>query len=231
MSRLKVDRIEPANSTLIKFVPSLQVQSNSNLVKILIEATGNGSMAIACPIKLGAKIEEANPGNAGDILTSRGAELSPVWLSLPQNPVFKEFPIGGIIMWSGSLTQIPMGWALCNGTKVNGFTTPNLVDKFIVGAGSGYSVSAVGGTPNAVVVEHTHTLTDPGHLHTFSRLGDDGQGSGAGYGAVGYNLNIGAGSGSMNTAQTGISISGVGESGAGKNLPPYYALYYIVRVS
>ena len=141
MSRLKVDRIEPANSTLIKFVPSLSIQSNSNLVKILIEATGNGSMAIACPIKLGTKIEEANPGNPGDILTSRGADLSPVWLSLPQNPVFKEFPIGGIIMWSGSLTQIPIGWALCNGTKVNNFTTPNLVDKFVVGAGSGYSVS------------------------------------------------------------------------------------------
>lgn len=227
MSRLKVDRIEPANSTLIKFAPSLSIQSNSNLVKILIDATGNGSMAIACPIKLGAKIEEANPGNPGDILTSRGADISPVWLSLPQNPVFKEFPLGGIIMWSGSLTQIPIGWALCNGTKVNNFVTPNLVDKFVVGAGSGYSVSAVGGTPNAVVVEHTHTLTDPGHKHYLDWANSEG---GSGKFTVGGDANEGRRP-EMTVATTGISISGTGESGVGKNLPPYYALYYIVRVS
>ena len=218
MSRLKVDRIEPANSTLIKFVPSLSIQSNSNLVKILIEATGNGSMAIACPIKLGAKIEEANPGNPGDILTSRGADLSPVWLSLPQNPVFKEFPIGGIIMWSGSLTQIPIGWALCNGTKVNNFVTPNLVDKFVVGAGSGYSVSAVGGTPNAVVVEHTQSY------NTYRGYGDGG---GQYYDAFYANMD-----GVINAGGAKVYVSSsTGESGAGKNLPPYYALYYIVRVS
>lgn len=229
MSRLKVDRIEPANSTLIKFVPSLSIQSNSNLVKILIEATGNGSMAIACPIKLGAKIEEANPGNPGDILTSRGAELSPVWLSLPQNPVFKEFPIGGIIMWSGSLTQIPMGWALCNGTKVNGFTTPNLVDKFVVGAGSGYSVSAVGGSPNSVVVAHTHTITDPGHTH---RLPTDSTGSNMSQQTIVETANSDENFRNSSEASfTRITINSAGESGAGKNLPPYYALYYIVRVS
>lgn len=67
-----------------------------------------------------------------------------------------QVPIGGIIMWSGSTTAIPSGWALCNGS--NG--TPNLRDRFIVGAGQTYSVGANGGSD---------VLTEvPKHSHTFS---------------------------------------------------------------
>lgn len=61
------------------------------------------------------------------------------------------FPIGGIILWSGSFLTIPTGWVLCDGT--NG--TPNLVDKFIVGAGNGssvFDVADIGGN-----LSHTHT--------------------------------------------------------------------------
>lgn len=52
-------------------------------------------------------------------------------------------PVGGIILWSGSIASIPTGWALCNGS--NG--TPNLTDKFIIGAGNSYTV---GGTASAL---------------------------------------------------------------------------------
>jgi len=38
-------------------------------------------------------------------------------------------PVGGIIIWSGVATEIPTGWALCDGT--NG--TPNLAGRFIMG--------------------------------------------------------------------------------------------------
>lgn len=89
-------------------------------------------------------------------------------------------PVGGIIMWSGAATAIPTGWKLCDGT--NG--TPNLRDKFIVGAGSGYAVGATGGrsvvelahahsTQDHVLASvempaHSHTVSDPGHSHPFS---------------------------------------------------------------
>lgn len=56
-------------------------------------------------------------------------------------------PVGGIIMWSGSTASIPTGWALCNGA--NG--TPNLLDRFIVGAGSGYGVGATGGASSVTL--------------------------------------------------------------------------------
>jgi hypothetical protein len=56
--------------------------------------------------------------------------------------VAASFPTGGIILWSGSVASIPSGWALCNGS--NG--TPDLRNRFVVGAGSTYAVDATGGS-------------------------------------------------------------------------------------
>jgi microcystin-dependent protein len=69
-------------------------------------------------------------------------------------------PRGGIIMWSGSIASVPTGWVLCNGA--NG--TPDLRDRFVVGAGSGYAVGAVGGL-NTVALGLANL---PAHTHTFS---------------------------------------------------------------
>jgi microcystin-dependent protein len=71
-------------------------------------------------------------------------------------------PIGGIIMWSGAVSAVPSGWALCNGS--NG--TPDLRDRFIVGAGTTYAVAATGGAA-------TVTLTAaqlPSHAHAAGTL-------------------------------------------------------------
>lgn len=67
-------------------------------------------------------------------------------------------PIGAIVMWSG--TTPPANWALCNGT--NG--TPDLRDRFIVGAGGAYSVGNTGGAANvtlsvAQIPAHSHSLS------------------------------------------------------------------------
>jgi microcystin-dependent protein len=56
------------------------------------------------------------------------------------------FPAGGIIMWSGSIAAIPAGWALCNGTS----GTPDLRDRFVIGAGTLYAVNATGGSATSV---------------------------------------------------------------------------------
>jgi hypothetical protein len=86
---------------------------------------------------------------------------------------FAAFPVGGIIMWSGSIASIPSGWLLCNGTS----GTPDLRDRFIVGAGSTYAVNATGGfatysLSTAQLPSHTHTGTtatvDINHTHSGS---------------------------------------------------------------
>ena len=133
-------------------------------------------------------------------------------------------PTGAIMMWSGSIATIPSGWLLCNGSS----GTPDLRDRFIVGAGSTYAVAATGGSANAVVVSHTHTatVTDPGHLHSFNiapRLGGS-------YGQPG-NGEPTATTANTNSASTGISVtnSTEGSSATNANLPPYYALAYIMK--
>lgn len=89
-------------------------------------------------------------------------------------------PVGGIILWSGSIVSIPAGWALCDGT----LGTPNLRDRFVVGAGTTYAVGANGGAATvtltlAQIPSHTHgvgtlaTDTEPAHSHghTFAVAG------------------------------------------------------------
>jgi microcystin-dependent protein len=69
-------------------------------------------------------------------------------------------PAGGIIMWSGSTASIPTGWLLCDGT--NG--TPNLQNRFIVGAGDTHAPGATGGADSTSLAE----TNLPTHTHSFS---------------------------------------------------------------
>jgi hypothetical protein len=133
-------------------------------------------------------------------------------------------PSGAIIVWSGAIANIPAGWFLCNGT--NG--TPDLRDRFVVGATSTYAVGATGGSRDSVVISHSHTATvsDPGHTHSYFlftpapiRAGSNGP--------VPNPVNDGV----TGTSTTGISValSPTGSSGTNANLPPYYALAYIMK--
>lgn len=125
-------------------------------------------------------------------------------------PLDAAIPVGGIIMWSGSIDSIPAGWALCDGR--NG--TPDLRDRFIVGAGREYSVGDTGGAK-----EVTLTVDQiPPHSHTYrgntSTQPGRGPVSGAGHPLFG----------NMDTSQTGGGQPH-------ENRPPYYALAYIMRVA
>jgi hypothetical protein len=144
-------------------------------------------------------------------------------------------PIGGIIMWSGSLASIPTNWALCNGS--NG--TPDLRNRFIVGAavdGAGVantnitgSNTQTGGTKDAIVVSHSHGITDPGHSHLLSP--SLGRYSGNGSNPIASTNNFTSHQVGTTQNQTGITINSEGSSGTNANLPPYYALAYIMRTS
>ena len=149
-------------------------------------------------------------------------------------PTITTFPSGGIILWSGSIASVPAGWYLCDGT--NG--TPNLRDRFVVGAGSTYAVAATGGSANATLVAHSHTATssvsDPGHAHgngtiyPYNGTGDRAEQnqSGGPESYTSFNVNT-------TTSTTGISVSTSvsteGSSATNANLPPYYALAYIMK--
>lgn len=135
-------------------------------------------------------------------------------------------PSGLIALWSGSIGSIPAGWYLCNGS--NG--TPDLRDRFVVGAGSTYAVDATGGSANAIVVSHTHTnsVTDPGHTHTYTSPAFGAAGEYADKSAVPTTTNTGATTASQTTGIS-VTIDSAGTSGTNANLPPYYALCYIMK--
>lgn len=79
------------------------------------------------------------------------------------------FVVGQVIMWFGTIPNIPDGWALCNGA--NG--TPDLRDRFVVGAGTTYNLGSTGGSASGVTSSsgaHTHTATSGAHALTEEEL-------------------------------------------------------------
>jgi hypothetical protein len=151
-------------------------------------------------------------------------------------------PVGGIIMWSGSIASIPAGWALCDGSS----GTPDLRDRFVIGAGSTYAVGASGGSTTieaSNLPKHAHYIVDPGHAHdvVLTNLFNDGEsGTGIVYAGQGSGGTAGSRTLDSNAAQTtttGITISQNGlllDSNYNQvmqtaYLQPYYSIAYIMR--
>jgi hypothetical protein len=84
--------------------------------------------------------------------------------SASSNPSGGSIPVGGIIIWSGTIASIPSGWRLCDGS----LGAPDLRDRFIIGAGDLYDPDDSGGSADAVVVSHSHTVTPSGS--SFARF-------------------------------------------------------------
>jgi hypothetical protein len=192
--------------------------------------------------QLMADLKEQQTGAAGDNFTVggnlvvTGTSAFTGVATFTATPVFPSsvslVPSGVIVMWSGSIASIPSGWLLCNGSS----GTPDLRDRFVVGAGSTYAVAATGGSADAITVSHTHTatstVTDPSHTHNIAGRTDGYTGGGA------NNFSVGDGRGNnatyaTNSAFTGITVAttnaSTGSSGTNANLPPYYALAYIMK--
>lgn len=150
---------------------------------------------------------------------------------------FGYVPQGGIIMWSGAIVDIPAGWALCDGTS----GTPNLQDRFVVGAGDSYAVGDTGGADDVTLTEaqmpaHSHFFNQDtngagGHNHThFAMSGASGRYFDGG----GFGNNTGE---TRSTSSVGDHVHNVqgntdtkGSSAAHENRPPYYALAFIQKL-
>lgn len=155
-------------------------------------------------------------------------------------------PVGGILMWSGTLASIPTGFSLCDGT--NG--TPDLRDRFIVGAANGQNPGTVGGAATHLhaahpdhsgVINHTHPVNDPGHTHDQMRHATT---TGALTGIVtapdtssSSPQIMGPTTGSRTTGVTtqnpagGVAAYSHSAHDSVSNLPPFYALAFIMRTS
>ena len=122
------------------------------------------------------------------------------------------FVTGMIMMWYGSVASIPSGWVLCDGNN----STPDLRNRFVVGAGTGgnYSPGDTGGA-NSVTLTVAQI---PAHTHTYERTD------------VGINVNDRPWPASNNDCDmTTQNTSSTGGGQSHENRPPYYALCYIMK--
>jgi len=180
--------------------------------------TSSGTLAVTGGVTL-----DGAAGTSGQYLISAGSGNTPTWTTLV------TFVSGMIVLWSGSSGTIPAGWLLCDGAS----GTPDLRNRFVVGATSTYAVGATGGSADAVVVSHNHTATssvsDPGHNHGMT----NGAFPDTFNSTVRSPFNTGFTATGAWSATTGISVStsvaSNGVSGTNANLPPYYALCYIMK--
>ena len=181
---------------------------------------------------------------------------------------------GEIKLWPTAVA--PTGYLLCNGQQVSrttyaalfaivgttfgsgdGSTTfnlPNYTNRMPIGSGGVYALAATGGSKDAIVVAHTHTLSgttassgahthgisDPGHSHSYNNTiiggniytdhsGNDTQ--------QGYNYpqtsisgtGISIQSGGAHTHTLSGTTDSTGSSGTDANLPPYLAMSFIIK--
>ena len=148
-----------------------------------------------------------------------------------------EFPKGLIVMWSGDISKIPDGWALCNGTQ----GTPDLRGRFIIGTNpnnnriSTFMINEMGSTGGSEksLLKHKHQywqavsdgdnwkgsleLTYPSGNKTNVLVSDMGESDGWG-------------ADPSHRMSPDTSIEGNVDSDTGNTLPPYYALAYIMKL-
>jgi hypothetical protein len=243
------------NSTLFvgisTFSSNVQINNNANITGVTTfgssirvagistfasNLTVSGTSTLTGNVSAGASIT-----SVGDIVAGSSAKFKG----------YGTIPIGGIIMWSGTIATIPAGWALCDGTS----GTPNLTERFIVGAGSADNTSVSGSTaytPGAQggfnfiglstseIPGHTHPIDIPSTAVSVSPTSVTTSVTST------TALNGSAGTTPIPTVVTSVTPSNSalsasfaysGNTGsnntstvsAHENRPPYYALAFIMR--
>lgn len=124
---------------------------NANL-SLNVNVSGTSSTALTVNGATGKVHVTAPPVGSNDTTVATTAFVT--------SAVQSGVPSGVILLWSGSIVSIPTGWYLCDGSN----STPDLRNRFVVGAGGSYAVGASGGASTvtlsvANLPAHTHSLS------------------------------------------------------------------------
>jgi microcystin-dependent protein len=132
-----------------------------------------------------------------------------------------QFPKGMVMIWTGDLTQIPQGWALCDGT--NG--TPDLRGRFVLGVNSKLTpvanLSPTNMRDNGGEEAHTLTIDEmPKHTHKYT------------FPRASVNTSHDAFAAGNNDVFHDRNVDTFPEGGnkPHNNMPPYLVLAYIMKL-
>ncbi len=242
------NRISHTRETIMH-APNVQIDSRWNLFQKFHYILSIALFMLATPC-LAEQIQKPYIFSSGTQIRSSDVNVNFDVLYQKVNEidvaVGTAIPSGIIVMWSGSSANIPAGWVLCDGNNY----TPDLRDKFIAGSGNAYTQDQTGGVATQNI-SHTHTISSdsPGtnttgvhthHIDTTSITctgdctdgADDGSKS-VGSDSHGHRLIADTSSGGDHS-HTLNSHSHNGATGASDitvldNLPPYYALAFIMK--
>ena len=206
------------------FGESINIGANNTISKNINLSTGSNitfASGTSFNIKGSVYFPHSSNVNIGDNTTSLQSLLN------------SGIPTGGIMIWSGLLADVPSGWAVCNGSQ----GTPNLQNLFVIGTNAVSTVNS-GNTNNQVTIttanlpEHVHTGTTTAggasHNHGFSLArGGTGPTSMTSTTDQGNNTNK---STEDNLHSHLISTQSTGLGQPITIIPPYYALFYIMKL-
>ena len=212
--------------------------------------TAGGAVAAGVPIEV-IWSEPTTIGVPGDLTVSAGKLQPEVAASL--------VPAGAVAHFA--MATPPTGWIKANGATVSRstyaalfaaigttfgagdgtttFTLPDLRNRMAIGSDSLYVVGATGGSKDAIVVSHTHSVSvsDPGHSHTLTsdghRHGTSGRATAGNFWTSDGDSAVDANTDSQDTSGSGtgisVSLTTTGASGTNANLPPYMGLLACIK--
>jgi microcystin-dependent protein len=205
--------------------------------------TGSGS------IVLGTSPSVASPTLTGTpVAPTAAAGTNTTQIATTAFTIANGTPTGSLLMWTTA--SAPTGYLLCAGAAVSRTTYASLFavigTTFGIGDGSttfnvpnytnrmpyGTTIGSTGGSADAIVVSHTHTISDPGHIHnrTWTTPNDFNRGSlDPGIVWLPDDATYGTQNIPVDSAITGISVNTTGSSGTNANLPPYLGINFIIK--
>jgi microcystin-dependent protein len=251
----------------LRFLPAPSAMLAKSATELLDPVTGASSLSVSGGnISTGGTLTAGNATVTGTVTTGNVTANGNISLQGNMNANgtvtgasfngYGTIPLGGIIMWSGSVSAVPAGWALCDGRTANSRQTPDLRGRFIVGAGSGAvgltsrDVNATGGSEQITLTvgqlpAHNHqvqgtTASAGAHTHTVDKAPTDDRN----FTDAGGNQTLGVVADAAGTGTRSMSTSSAGDhthsfnvtsanTGSGSPvgiLPPFYALAFIMRV-
>ena len=192
-------------------------------------------------VSIGKSIYDANGsvGTDGQVLSNvTGVGVS--WTDQTGGSGGSSDPVGTIVAWAGSVSTIPSDYQLCDGGSaqtsalqaITGANVPDLKDRFIIGANNvsgtgtypGVGVGSTGGSANAVLIAHNHAISPTTVLSTGGLDNTILQGA-----SQGTPLDYGTSTGSSTVGKDNTGANSTSQTGTNANLPPYYALCYIIK--
>jgi microcystin-dependent protein len=226
MAEIKYYGLESHFNENVTFYKDVNIQGNLNYDSLTVRNLTVNEKSILGTVKVSSGIVTATSGITTYYGDAANMTVNGSTLASAITGIGAIVPSGVIVMWSGTITNIPTGWALCNGS--NG--TPDLRSKFIVGATSDASTGvtfnadtgavsgayAPGNTGGSVAHQLT-TAEMPAHTHTT----ESNNATGGNYSGGGNSSNLGP----YYSTTTGSA----GASDFHENRPPYYALAFIMK--